>query len=286
MNEEVYAHAPLDFCVRSLLGARILRLQGRQLEARSIMEKAIAVRPFGPGALLEMAARIELAFDFIDCGQPAEAQEQVARCREILEGGEDWRGLLGIVARAEGVLASAEGHFDEADDCFAQSVEICRRYQIPFEEAETFHCWGHSRLAAGDRISALAKLNAAAELYRHHEAGNHWLKRIHADTLPGQGATAAIAGAAATSEVAQSGTDRTINANVPLSTLFRKEGEYWTLGWSGSETRLKGRRGFDYIACLLRHPGEEVAAWELVAKVEPAGFLIAGPGQYIKVELR
>jgi hypothetical protein len=36
--------------------------------------------------------------------------------------------------------------------------------------------------------------------------------------------------------------------------------------------RLKERRGFHYIAWLLRHPGDEIAVWDLVAKVEPAGL--------------
>jgi hypothetical protein len=52
--------------------------------------------------------------------------------------------------------------------------------------------------------------------------------------------------------------------------VFRNEGEYWILTWEGTESRLKERRGFHYIAWLLRYPGQEVAAWDLVAKFNPA----------------
>jgi hypothetical protein len=52
--------------------------------------------------------------------------------------------------------------------------------------------------------------------------------------------------------------------------IFRKEGEYWTVAWVGSEARLKHRKGMTYIAWLLRHPGREFAAAELTAAVEPA----------------
>jgi tetratricopeptide (TPR) repeat protein len=267
MNDETYAHVPLQYCAHALLAARLLRVQGRAPEARGIMEKSLAIRPAGPGALLEMALRKELALDCIDCGQLADAQTQLEQCREILQGGEDWRGLMGTLARAEGALASAQGRIGEADDRFAKSVEICRRYQVPFEEAETLHYWGRTRLAAGDGIIALAKLNAAAELYRLHGAGERWLQRVEADIL-----RVKDSGATATGEVAQPDADRAITK----TNVFRKEGEYWTLGWAGSETRLKGRRGFDYIASLLRHPGEEIAAWELIAKVEPPMLPIAG----------
>jgi tetratricopeptide (TPR) repeat protein len=278
LNEEVYTHAPLEFCARSLLAARLLRLQGRQPEARAIMEKALSIRPTGPGALLEMAMRNELAFACIDDDQPAEAQKHLARCREILDAGEDWRGLMGILARAEGALAAAERRFAEADKRFAQSVAICRRYQLPFEEAETYHCWGRARLAAGDLSTALANLNAAAELYRHHGAGERWLLRVEADTSRVQGSAAPLADAEASGEVAHAGPEAAIKRNAALTSVFRNEGEYWTVGWAGSETRLKRRRGLDYIASLLRHPGEEIAAWELIAKVEPAGLPSAGSG--------
>lgn len=99
MNEEIRAHFRLQLCVRALLAARLLRVQGRQPEAEAILEKTLAVRSTGPGALIELVARQELALGCVDSGRLAQAQMHLARCREIMAAGEDWRGLAGCVAR-------------------------------------------------------------------------------------------------------------------------------------------------------------------------------------------
>jgi tetratricopeptide (TPR) repeat protein len=275
-NEQVRAHVPLQFCIRSLMAARLLRLQGRPLEAESILEKILAMLPTGPGALIEMAARHELALDCAGSGRLVQAQVHLARCCEIMAAGEDWRGLAGCVARAEGALAAAQGRFREADDRFAQSVEIFRRYQVPFEEAETLHYWGRAQLLAGDQRIALEKLDAAADLYRRHGAGERWLDRVQADRLLAHDAGASRV--ESSRELPEPAAKTTTDQDSRFTGMFRKEGEYWTLAWGGREARLKERRGFHYIAWLLRYPGHEIAAAELVAKVESAGFRAPGAG--------
>src|SRR5262245_49124550 len=46
--------------------------------------------------------------------------------------------------------------------------------------------------------------------------------------------------------------------------LFRQEGEYWTLGYAGHLCRLKEARGLAHLAQLLRFPGIEFHALDLV----------------------
>src|SRR2546429_3303437 len=46
--------------------------------------------------------------------------------------------------------------------------------------------------------------------------------------------------------------------------LFRKEGEYWTLGYAGQLCRLKDARGLAHLTQLLRSPGIEFHALDLV----------------------
>src|SRR2546425_114782 len=46
--------------------------------------------------------------------------------------------------------------------------------------------------------------------------------------------------------------------------LFRKEGEYWTLGYAGQLCRLKDARGLAHLTQLLRSPGTEFHALDLV----------------------
>ena len=44
---------------------------------------------------------------------------------------------------------------------------------------------------------------------------------------------------------------------------FRKEAEYWTLGYAGTRFRLKDTKGLAYIADLLRYPGTKFHALNL-----------------------
>lgn len=45
--------------------------------------------------------------------------------------------------------------------------------------------------------------------------------------------------------------------------VFRKEGEYWTVGYAGKDFRLKDSKGLGYLAHLLRHPGVEFHVLDL-----------------------
>src|SRR5580693_3254800 len=46
--------------------------------------------------------------------------------------------------------------------------------------------------------------------------------------------------------------------------VFRKEGEYWTVGYGGKTFRLKDTKGIGYLVHLLRHPGVEFHVLDLV----------------------
>ena len=45
--------------------------------------------------------------------------------------------------------------------------------------------------------------------------------------------------------------------------VFRQEGGYWTVGYSGNTVRPKDTRGLGYIAHLLRHPDAEFHVLDL-----------------------
>src|ERR1700731_2184174 len=45
--------------------------------------------------------------------------------------------------------------------------------------------------------------------------------------------------------------------------IFRQEGEYWTVGYNGKDSRLKDSKGLGYLAHLLRHPGVEFHVLDL-----------------------
>ena len=59
------------------------------------------------------------------------------------------------------------------------------------------------------------------------------------------------------------------NSWSPDQALFRKEGEYWTLGYAGQFYRLKDIQGLAHLAQLLRSPGTEFHALDLVRGSAP-----------------
>ena len=57
--------------------------------------------------------------------------------------------------------------------------------------------------------------------------------------------------------------------------VFRCEGQYWTVAYAGTATRLKDSKGLHYLAHLLRHPGQEFLALDLA---QGPGIGCWGPG--------
>jgi len=49
--------------------------------------------------------------------------------------------------------------------------------------------------------------------------------------------------------------------------IFRKEGEYWTIGYGANVFRLKDSKGLAYLAYLLRNPGTEFHALDVVGGI-------------------
>jgi len=60
-------------------------------------------------------------------------------------------------------------------------------------------------------------------------------------------------------------------AGVRNEAVFWREGDYWTVTYKGETWRLKGAKGFHYIAYLLGHPREEIRALDLAARISAAG---------------
>src|SRR5712664_4978911 len=53
----------------------------------------------------------------------------------------------------------------------------------------------------------------------------------------------------------------------PEHAIFRKEGEYWTVGDGRKSFRLKDSKGLGYLAHLLRHPGVEFHVLDLAGGI-------------------
>jgi AAA ATPase domain len=65
--------------------------------------------------------------------------------------------------------------------------------------------------------------------------------------------------------------DRAIGFRSSEIGIFRKEGEYWTVGYGNTAFRLKDTKGFAYLAHLLHHPGTEFHVLDLVGGMAAGG---------------
>jgi tetratricopeptide (TPR) repeat protein len=254
--------------------ARLWRAVALRGKAEAKLHENLAIAIEAPHLALELNTRAELASILAETGRPDQARPHLARCREVIAAGEDWRGLVGHIERAEAVVAAAEARFDDANRHFEQAAAIYRRYQVPFEQAEALHYWGRALTAAGGRGAALEKLDGATELYRRHGAGQRWLEGVRVDRLRAQsiGTVVARESRAALSANLQAGLADRNNGDrrhaSPMAAGFRRQGEYWTLSRADLESQLRDRKGLRYIACLLRYPGQEFAALEMAAAIE------------------
>jgi hypothetical protein len=53
--------------------------------------------------------------------------------------------------------------------------------------------------------------------------------------------------------------------------VFRKEGEFWTVGYGARSSRLKDSKGLGYLAHLLRHPASEFHVLDLAGGIAGQG---------------
>ena len=110
----------------------------------------------------------------------------------------------------------------------------------------------------------------AAMLVARDESGDRERARALAETALATARALGMMGIAARSEgvLARLG-DREIapsmSAAATESAYVRKEGEYWAIGYQDRAIRLRATAGLRYLARLLRSPGAEVHALDLVA---------------------
>ena len=163
------------------LSARVLALRGELEPAAELHERGLSIVVAGGARYWEMWARPDLARVLADSGHLGEARVHVERCREIVAGGENWRGRAGHAALAEAVVLGYENRMDDARLRFGEALAIFERQRLRCDQADALHQWGRALSRAGDRATAAEKLDSALEIYRARGAGSVWLDRVHAD---------------------------------------------------------------------------------------------------------
>ena len=83
-----------------------------------------------------------------------QAQQDLKRADDILACPQPWRGLATSVHLAEGLLASANQTWSQAEKAFSNAQEVERTYGFPYGEARVLFEWGNMyvmRNVSGDR---------------------------------------------------------------------------------------------------------------------------------------
>jgi hypothetical protein len=156
---------------------------------------------------------------------------------------------------AEAIVTSLHDRLEDSDRCFEKGIGICKRYSLPWEEAEALHHWGKTLLQAGRRDRAREKLDSAIKIYREHGGGQAWIDRVEADRRRTEPPSA------------QPQNGRTDAETTGRDAVFHNEGDFWTISYLDRSFRLRDARGLHYIACLLAHPNQRFHVRELSANV-------------------
>ena len=189
----------------------------------------------------------------------------------------------GSASRYLGLLATTMSRWEEAarhfDDALAMNAKMGAR---PFV-AHTQHEYARMLLArgqSGDYERALELLDSA--LATAQELGMKSLsdkaKALREQTRGDRGPVVTAP------EIGE------VREPIPLTeeNLFRREGEYWTLGYEGTTVRLKDTKGLHYIALLLREPGRKFHVIDLLAITNPqlpTTAAAANSGQMLEEQL-
>jgi tetratricopeptide (TPR) repeat protein len=259
----------------SVLG-RIVRVANHRVEAEALLDETLQAALGYHDLNRELFIRLELALIAIDLGQFPRAKEELRRCKEILDSGEDWRGHRGTylytcallkVAEHAIKFATPDGRWhvafngkmgampEEASDGFRAAIEVFQRYHAPWEEASVLLYWAQAQMV-------LSQVRLAAEKY---QAAFAIFDRIATPRWNDQSQTAMFRFMVLDTLVQPITVGDGTGANV-----FRKEGDYWTVSFHGSMLRLRDTIGMRYLGHLLANPGVEFAAEELVETVQRA----------------
>jgi len=181
-------------------------------------------------------------------------------------------GSTGSVSRGLGILAATMSRLDEAERHFEAALEMNARMGARPWVARTQHDYARMLLARdrpGDREKAFLLLidsSATCQVLGMVSLGGEVTSLLESRDIP-----ARLKGRPGPSS------DQVLEPSV-----FRREGEYWSLAYEGDAFRLKDSKGLRCIAHLLTDPGREFFVLDLLRQaggVEADGATPRRPGQ-------
>jgi tetratricopeptide (TPR) repeat protein len=237
----------------------ILHQLGREMEARAIFDD-LALDDFGALQrdsewLLGIALTSEASAILGDADRASTLYEQVLpferRHAHVI--GE---GSLGAMDRYLGLLARTMGQLEAAEKHFRVAIEMNERMGARPWTAHSRYDLAELLLERGgpaDRERAIEEFRLAGEFSQEMgmtALADHVARRL-----------------------GELGVERIPEAEPALRTglsVFRREGEYWTVAFDGDAFRLKDSKGLQYLAKLLAAPGRDYHVLDLVVAGDAA----------------
>ena len=185
--------------------------------------------------LLEAQVEIEIAAGNIDRARSAADELKLVAARF------QSKALVASATLAQGRVRLAEGDAAEGERFFSEAARLWNEVGAPYEVAHARIGLAEALRASGSEHQAVLELQAARTV----------LERIEATQATDQAA-----------HVGHDGIDEQPTADL---SIFRRDGDYWSLVFEGRTVRVRDLKGMRYLARLLAHPGQEFHVLNLVA---------------------
>jgi tetratricopeptide (TPR) repeat protein len=240
-------------CIRAHVGAELGNEASARAELQALAADGLSALPRNDDWIFEvclLADANRLLNDVIDPGLVYELLLPFTDRNAFTPPG----ACIGSVARLLGIVAGCMGQWDDAD----------RHFERAFERNSTMGARPWAARTACDWAEMLVHRGRTDDRERAEELLAHALvsaRELGMAELELR-VTTVVERAAAQPAVAKAKTSLT-----PDPTVFRKEGEYWSITYDGDAFRLKDSKGLHYLARLLAHPGRQFHALDLVADV-------------------
>jgi tetratricopeptide (TPR) repeat protein len=194
------------------------------------------------GTWITLFASVEI---FAMCGEREKAAEVYPFLIEAIDQGIVICGYyhLRLVETVAGISAAAARRWEVAEAHFQKALRIADQLPNRPEQADARRFYARmllERQNPGDAERARTLLEQAIAGYERIGMPRH-------------------------REIAHRLLSAQATAPTHASSVFRREGQYWTIAYEGRTFRLKDVKGLRFLAELLRNPGREIHATELAA---------------------
>ena len=197
--------------------------------------------------LLEAQVEIEIAAGDIDRARSAADELQVVAARF------QSKALFASAALAQGKVRLAAGDAGDAEHHFSEAARLWNEVGAPYETAVARMGLAEALRARGCEHQAVLELHAARTIFDRIKAAPlvDSADQIEDHDGPEERATRSLS-------------------------LFRREGDYWSVVFEGSTVRMRDLKGMRYLARLLADPGREFHVLDLAVAEDGRSARIDG----------